>query len=275
MLPTNGPQPIQSRPMAPMRLAVSLALMTASAVVINGKQDRVEQVLLRARNTLAGQPPRALPTTVTITGTKSILSQAANTKLAFEIYAQLPDKFVWKEDAGVLGKTVRGFDRGRLITNQPESLSGRVPQESASSPNQRASVQRDDEQLQVIRWHFASLAMGMFASPFKSVPLKFGEVNGGAANNAIGISGPDGFAATMVFDRPTGLPQWLAYRVETANTGQSIHRLEYADFRPVEGRTVPFKWVWLSGSGDKLTPNSEYLVGKMTFDLPIDPKVFK
>lgn len=263
--------------MASRRIAVSLVLLAASVVVISAKQDRVEQVLLRARDALSGRPPRALPTTFSITGTKLVLTTASNTKIAFEIHAQLPDKFVWKEDAGVAGKTVRGFDRGRLITNTPESLAGGLPQAVAPSGYERALVQRDGEQLQVIRWHFASLAMGMFASAFKSVPLKFADVNGGAAANAIGMSGPDGFGATMVFDRATGLPQWLAYRIETVNTGQAIRRLEYSDFRPVEGRTVPFKWVWLSGLGDSptLTRLSEYSVAQVVFDAPIDPKVFK
>ena len=263
--------------MAPVRTAVSLVLLAVSLVAMSAKQDRVEQVLLRAREALSGQPARALPATFTITGTKSVLTTASNTKIAFEIHAQLPDKFVWKEDAGVAGKTVRGFDRGRLITNAPQGLAGGVPQAGASSANERALVQRDDEQLQVIRQHFASLAMGMFASGFKSVPLKFAEVNGGAAANAIGISGQDGYGATMVFDRATALPQWLAYRIETATTGQSIRRLEYSDFRAVEGRTVPFKWVWLTGTGDSPTYTriSEYSVGQMVFDAVIDPKVFK
>lgn len=69
----------------------------------------------------------------------------------------------------------------------------------------------------------------------------------------------------------------MAYRVETAATGQAVRRLEFSDFRDVEGRKVPFKWSWSTGTGDSptLTRFAEYIVTEVQFDAAIDPKVFR
>lgn len=181
--------------MMSIRCPLLAGLLAASAtLVVAAGQNRVEQVLSEARAALSGQPARALPGTFRITGTKAILTTAAGTKLPFEIHAELPERFVWRGEGGAAAATtVRGFNRGRLITNAPQDLAGGIPRAGAPTASERAAVSRDDEQLTIIRAHFATLTMGMFASGFKSVPLKFTDVEGGAGANAIGLQGQDGF----------------------------------------------------------------------------------
>src|SRR5688500_8794661 len=85
---------------------MSISAQAASAMVgfaiatglsLEAQDARVMQVLERGRLALARGTELALPSTFAITGQR-VINGDAGKRYAFEIYAQLPDKFVWKED---------------------------------------------------------------------------------------------------------------------------------------------------------------------------------
>jgi hypothetical protein len=238
--------------------------------------SRVVQVLERGRVALAGGTERALPTTFAISGRKT-LAGSAGKSYAVEIYAQLPDKFVWKEDEIVRGVTTRrGFDGNRLITDVPQDLAHSIPTGDGVTPAERADVVRDVDQLKIVRAQFSALTLGLFATSLRSVPLTFADVQGGETANAIGVTGRDGFGATLVFDRTTGLPAWLGYQ-EFFQRGMVARRWVYEDYRNVEGRMVPHQLKWMTSHKEDgpLLENAAYTITSYRFDLPIDSKVFK
>ena len=66
--------------------------------------------------------------------------------------------------------------------------------------------------------------------------------------NVIQGSGPSGLVATFYFDKESGL---LARMVRYANSamGRVPTQTDYADYRPVAGVMLPFRWTfsWLDG----------------------------
>ncbi len=259
------------------RVAMVMVLVAISAGFSLEAQDaRVRQVLDRGRLALAGGTERTLPNTFAMTGRRTVSGDGGKT-YSFEIYAQLPDKFVWKEDSARRGVTARrGFDGNRLITDVPQDLALSIPMSEGATPAQRADVPRDADQLKTVRAQFSALTLGLFATSLRSVPLTFADVQGGETANAIGVSGRDGFGATLAFDRATGLPAWLGYR-EPSQQGSVSRRWVYGHYRNVEGRMVPHELTWMMSYSETgpLLKSAEYTVTEYRFDLPIDPKVFK
>lgn len=251
---------------------VFVVLVAATGLSLSAQDARVTALLERGQLALAGGTARALPSTFAITGQRTASGDAGKT-YPFEIYAELPDKFVWKQDVRGRGTPMRrGFDGNRLITDTPQDLALNLP----ASSSERADVLRDVDQLKAARAQFSALTIGLFAASFRSVPLTFADVPGGQAANAIGVSGRDGFGATLVFDHHTGLPAWLGYR-EFFQRGYRTRRWVYEDYRNVQGRMVPHQLTWMQDYKEDgpLSNVFAYSITAYRFDVPIDPKLFK
>lgn len=249
----------------------------SAGLSLEAQASRVMKVLERGRLALARGTELALPNTLAITGWQT-LSGDAGKRYSFEIYAQLPDKFVWKQDRMGRGDgTRRGFDGNRLISDWPQDIALSFSElGGATSAGERADVVRDVDQMKTVRAQFAVLTLGLFATSLRSVPLTFADVQGGETANAIGVSGRDGFGATLAFDPTTGLPAWLGYR-EFFQRGMISRRWVYEDYRHVEGRMVPHQLTWMMSNSETgpLLTTAVYTITEYRFDLPIDPKVFK
>ncbi len=113
------------------------------------------------------------------------------------------------------------------------------------------------------------------------MPLTFGDIKGGDAANAIGMSTKDGYAATVVFDPVSGLPAWLGTRevVPVGNEigGQVTRRWVYEDYRAVDARRVPHlvRWMMTASDSGPLFSTSVLTITEYAFNVAIDPKVFK
>jgi hypothetical protein len=251
---------------------VFVVLATATGLSLGAQDARVTALLERGRLALAGGTARALPGTFVIIGERTDRGDAGK-PYSFEIHAELPDKFIWKQNVRGRGAPVRrGFDGNRLITDTPQDRALNL----LDSSSERADVLRDVDQLKAARAQFSALTLGLFAASFRSAPLTFADVPGGQAANAIGISGRDGFGATLVFDPHTGLPAWLGYR-EFFQRGILARRWVYEDYRNVAGRMVPHQLTWMQNYEEDgpLSNVYAYSITAYRFDVPIDPKLFK
>lgn len=215
-------------------LVIGALFATLSA---NAQEGRVAAALDRAHLALAGGTERTPPTTFVLKGQK--VNGTAGVALAFEVYAQLPDQFVWREDVGTRGMTVRGSDRGSLITNMPQDRLGGISSARAeardptvASPTERAAASRDVDQLALIRAKFAALTLGIFAGTFSAAPLTFMEVSGGDAAMPLACQArtglaqrwrlivQPGFRRGLVIVRRRRRPTWLFAGGSTRTTGQ-------------------------------------------------------
>ncbi len=271
-------------------ISVCMVCVALTALPLSAQQNRVSRVLADARRALDGLPERPLPRTMVIRGKRMALqgsrdlqirTSRQNLLLSVEIYAEFPDKFVWIEDGGAVMRTVRGFDRQRLITNAPERLAQVLPGQESTSAYALGFITRDVDQLTQIRADFVALTFGLFGRSFPSVPLTFGDIKGGEAANAIGMSTKDGYAATVVFDPVSGLPAWLGTRevVPVGNEigGQVTRRWVYEDYRAVDARRVPHlvRWMMTASDSSPLFSTSVLTITEYAFNVAIDPKVFK
>jgi hypothetical protein len=104
-------------------LQILITVLTAVAC-LSAQSDRVGKVLNDARKALGASTERPIPRTFAAKGTKVVTTQTTQATLSVEILCELPNKFIWAENAGARGMTNRGFNGDRLITNTPEFLPG-------------------------------------------------------------------------------------------------------------------------------------------------------
>lgn len=251
------------------------ALVAIVILGVNARPaDTADTILAAARQALGGGKVLSETTSFVLKGTKQTTTYTVKSSASFEILCELPDRFVWKEDAGLRGAMAIGFNGGRVITTTPQSMAASQPITAAVSSAQSAAVIADSDQLLVARIDFAVVTMGLFATSFPSTPLKFTTPRPGA----IDMRGRDDFAATMLFDPITHLPDRLGYKVVAPQgAGLQLRQWTYGDYRDVEGRKVPFR-VTISVGRDgatQLTQEAEWDVSEVKFNVKIDGREFR
>ncbi len=191
-------------------------------------QEQAAQVLAEARKALAGDRLSGLKT-FTITGQTRQVRGNNLVPIVFEITAELPDKFVRKDEipAQDTDPTTLGF-AGDALIQFPAPPAGRVggPPPSAAtptagraggSPPPNPALQR----LNGVKQDFVRLTLGMFATSFSVVPLTFayaGEAEAPQGKAAVlDVTGPANFSARFVVQNETHLPVMLTWQLPPTN----------------------------------------------------------
>jgi hypothetical protein len=150
----------------------------------------------------------------------------------FEMFMDLPDKFLKREVVLAMGSTsiyrMSGFNGDGLINevDTPPSLSaggGMVRMVAASGPGSGASRPQTPEQVEEARQkqllnhrqEFARLALGLFATSFASYPVEFayaGEAESADGKaHVVSVKGEGNFAGKLFIDTKTNLPLMLSW----------------------------------------------------------------
>ena len=185
-------------------------------------------VLSAAREALGGEKRLSAVKAIVATGRTRQVQGDNLVPIEFEIYIELPDKYVRTDEipARESGPTSRGFNGDGLI-QFPEAAPPRAggppagaapsggaarpggpggPGPAGAPPNPTISLKQD----------FARLTLGMFATSFSSYPLSFGfagqaEAPEGKAD-VIDVKGAPNLTARLFVDNNTHLPLMLSWQ---------------------------------------------------------------
>ncbi len=209
--------------------AAIVVLCAAEALAIGQGQD-IATVLAEARKALGGERLASLKT-LTVTGrSERSRPDGTTSENGFEIFLELPDKFMKRDVVLAMGPTsiyrMSGFNGDGLINevDAPPALStgggmirmmapGSAPPGAPVTPDEVAAANR--RMLLTNKQEFARLALGMFASSFAAYPVDFAD--GGLAESADGkahvvnVTGEGGFTARLFIDTTTHLPLMLSW----------------------------------------------------------------
>src|SRR5215831_10097470 len=168
-----------------VRTAIALAaVMSASAYAGTpaaqapaGKGDATA-VLAAARQALGGDKKLSAVKTVTATGRTRQVRGDNLVPIEFEIFVELPDKYVRKDEipAQESGPNASGFNGDELVQDPPPpppppmaTPPGGAPAGAPAMPRPNPSAMR----VATLKQDFTRLALGLFASSFPSYPLTF------------------------------------------------------------------------------------------------------
>jgi hypothetical protein len=212
---------------AAMTLAAACLLpswntITAQAPPPAGKGDATA-VLAAARQALGGEKKLAAVKTVTATGRTRQVRGDNLVPIEFEIFIELPDKYVRKDEipAQETGVTATGFSGDELLQDpppppMPTPPPGATPPAGAP-PGAPAMARPNPSAARVtgLKQDFTRLALGMFASSFPSYPLTFtyvaeAEAPQGKADVLEG-KGPNNFIVRLFVSRDTHLPLMVTW----------------------------------------------------------------
>jgi hypothetical protein len=194
--------------------------------------------------------------------------------VAFEIAAELPDRYVRVDAAPIQGgaQTRSGFNGDDLI-QRPAPPPPRTP---ASSPGVAPLTQMDAmrrARVTVIKQDFARLLLGMFGSSMGAYPLTFsyggsGEAPQGRAD-IVEARGAANLALRFLIYQDTHLPAMITWPVPTE--GQAVeNRLIFSDYRDVDGLRLPFRYE--RAAGPEVV--EETIVERYRINVRIDPRTF-
>lgn len=205
-----------------------VALVAAQALVV-GQGNEISKILADARKALGAD--KVSVTSLSVTGrNQRTRPDGTSAEQEFEMYLELPDKFMKREVVMAMGPTsiyrLSGFNGAALINevDTPPSLStggmmvrmmpsGGTPMGASATPEQIA--ENNKRILTTNRQDFARLALGMFVSSSDTFPLQF--AYGGEAEAADGkayvvdVTGDGGFKAKLFVDTRTNLPLMLSW----------------------------------------------------------------
>ena len=267
-------------------------------------------VLSSAREALGGDKRLSAAKTIVATGRTRQVQGDNLVPIEFEIYIELPDKYVRTDEipARESGPTSRGFNGDGLI-QFPEAAplrAGGPPGGPASAPPNPTLTLKQD---------FARLTLGMFATSFSSYPLSFGftgqaEAPEGKAD-VIEVKGAPNLTARLFVDNKTHLPLMLSWQTPAnlplgtvtfdapgpppgstataeertkyqqdvqaarakamATAKPTENRMYYADYRDVDGMKFPFRIRRAVGA----TTIEETIFDRFRINAKIDPKKFE
>ena len=260
-----------------------------------GKPDAAA-VLAAARQALGGDKKLSAVKTLTATGRTRQVRGDNLVPIEFEIFIELPDKYVRKDEvpAQESGPTASGFNGDELLQDPPPPAPPAPPPGGAPRPNMTAA------RVTTLKQDFTRLALGMFATSFPSYPLTFSyfaeaEAPQGKADVLEG-KGPNNFAVRLFISRETHLPlmvTWTAPAPPQRGRGPMVmppgatppptppppaapaaaaeNHLYFADYRDVDGLQLPFRLRRALGADTV----EETTFDRFKVNARIDPKRFE
>jgi hypothetical protein len=217
-----------------LKRTVQTAVVVSFAVpaLVLGQGHDIAKILGDVRKAL-GADKAAEVKTLSMTGrTQRSRPDGTSSEFAFEMFMELPDKFMKRDVVAAMGPTsiyrMSGFNGDGLINevDTPPSLStggAMIRMMPASGPGsgagrpQTAEEMEDARKRQLLnhRQDFARLALGLFGSSSASYPVEL--TYGGEAESADGkayvvnVKGEGNFVAKLFIDTRTNLPLMLSW----------------------------------------------------------------
>lgn len=174
-------------------------------------------VLAAARQALGGEKKLAAVKTLVTTGRTRQVRGDNLVPIEFEIYVELPDKYVRKDEvpAQESGPTTVGFNGDNLVQLPPQvAPPGRPGGPPPPTPEQLDAGRR--ARVAGVKQDFARLMLGLFAGSFASYPLTFtyagqAEAPQGMAD-VLDVKGPANLAMRLFVYRDTHLPVMVTWQ---------------------------------------------------------------
>ena len=161
-------------------------------------------ILAAARQALGGEKKLSAVKSFTATGRTRQVRGDNLVPIEFEIFVELPDKYVRKDEipAQESGPTASGFNGEELLVDP-------VPPTAMPEPMKKTRVG-------TLKQDFARLALGMFAGSNPSYPLTFTYVGTGEAPqgkaDVLDAKGPDGMTLRYFISADTHLPIMVSWQ---------------------------------------------------------------
>jgi hypothetical protein len=174
-------------------------------------------ILAAARQALGGDKKLSAVKTFTATGRTKQVRGENLVPIEFEIFVELPDKYVRKDEvpAQETGVTAAGFNGDDLLQDPPPPPMPAMPAPPAGAP---AGPPRNPSAARVatLKQDFARLSLGMFATSFSAYPLTFTYVGEAEAPqgkaDVVDAKGPNNFALRLFIAKDTHLPIMVSWQ---------------------------------------------------------------
>jgi hypothetical protein len=210
----------------------AVVIMCAVPALVVGQGHDIAKILGDVRKAL-GTDKAAEVKTLSLTGrTQRSRPDGTSSEFAFEMFMELPDKFMKRDVVAAMGPTsiyrMSGFNGEGLINevDTPPSLStggAMIRMMPASGPGSGAGRPQTPEQVEEARKRqllnhrqdFARLALGLFGASTAPYPVEL--TYGGEAESADGkayvvnVKGEGNFTARFFIDTKTNLPLMLSW----------------------------------------------------------------
>ena len=205
------------------------------------------------------------------TGQTRQLRGSQESPVAFEIAAELPDRYVRVDAAPSRSgaPTTVGFNADDLIQRPAPSMPG--PPAGTAPITQMDAMRRG--RVTAIRQDFARLLLGMFGASMGSYPLTFayggsGQAPQGAAD-IVEASGAANFSLRLFIYRDSHLPAMVTWA--GLAQGRTIeNRIIFSEYRDVDGLRLPFRHQRAVGA-DLV---EETVIERYRINTTIDPHTF-
>ena len=214
-----------------LKRTVQTAVVVTFAVpaLVVGQGHDIAKILGDVRKAL-GAEKGEVKTLAVVGRSQRNRSDGSSSESDFEMFMELPDKFMKRDVVMAMGSTsvyrLSGFNGDGIINevDAPPSLSTggaviRMMPAGGAMPGQQQTPEQAAEarkrQLTTARQDFARLALGMFATSSAAYPVEL--TYGGEAESAdgkayvINVKGEGNFAAKLFVDTKTNLPLMLSW----------------------------------------------------------------
>src|SRR3954471_7144533 len=242
-------------------------------------------ILAAARQALGGDKKLSAVKSFTATGRTRQVRGDNLVPIEFELFVELPDKYLKKDEipAQETGVTGSGFSGDDLLVDPP-------PPAPLPEPARKT-------RLSTLKQDFARLALGMFAGSFASYPLTFTYVGQAEAPqgkaDVLDAKGPDGITLRYFINSETHLPIMVTWQPPAGRAGglgamppgragappagappaaapRPEFRVYFADYRDVDGMQFPFRLRRATGADT----TEETTFDRFKVNPKIDPKKF-
>jgi len=186
-------------------------------------------ILAAARQALGGDKKLTAVKTFTATGRTKQVRGENLVPIEFEIFVELPDRYVRKDEvpAQETGVTAAGFNGDDLLQDPPPPPPPPVPTPAAGTPaGAPAGPPRNPSAARVnqLKQDFARLTLGMFATSFSAYPLTFTYVGEAEAPqgkaDVVDAKGPNNFTFRLFIAKDTHLPIMVSWQAPAPQRGR-------------------------------------------------------
>jgi hypothetical protein len=183
-------------------------------------------ILAAARTALGGEKRLSAVKTFTATGRTRQVRGENLVPIEFEIFVELPDKYVRKDEipAQETGVTAAGFNGDDLLQEPAPPPMPAAPQMTAppgapspSTGSGQAGPPRNPSAARVatLKQDFARLTLGMFAASFSAYPMTFSYVGEAEAPqgkaDVVDAKGPGNLTLRLIIAKDTHLPIMVSW----------------------------------------------------------------
>lgn len=183
-------------------------------------------ILAAARQALGGEKRLSAVKTFTATGRTRQIRGENLVPIEFEIFVELPDKYVRKDEipAQESGVTAAGFNGDDLLQEPPPPPMPAPPQMAAppgaaspsTGPGQGGPPRNPSAaRVATLKQDFARLMLGMFAASFSAYPMTFSYVGEAEAPqgkaDVVDAKGPGNVTLRLIIAKDTHLPIMVSW----------------------------------------------------------------